>query len=98
MPRVHPILTSSRRRGVGRAVRDALVGQAVVELVAETLERVPLLQEALSRRQQVVGGNAVRPRREHAVAAERREARDDADQDLLRRIAGVLRMPKHPQR
>ena len=73
------------------------VGQALVEILAEALEGIPLLLEtALPGAQKVVRRHPVGPGREGALPAKSREASDDSDQDLLGRVAGILGMPEHP--
>ena len=56
---------------------------------------VPLLGAARAGREQVIGGDAITPRAEGALPAERPEVGDDLDQDLLRRVRRVLRVPEH---
>ena len=84
---------------VDRGLTDARgVGQALIELPAEPLEgEVLRLDPGPARRREVVAGDSVHPRQDRAVATEGAEVGDDADQDLLRRVPRVLRVPEHPE-
>lgn len=44
------------------------------------------------------GGDAEHPGPQRALAPERAQLREDDEQDLLRRVLGVLRVAQHPQR
>ena len=98
MARVQPTLISSSRRAVSPEGRGSGgLGETLVEFVTEALERVAsLLEPALPGGQEVVRGHSIGPSREQARTSERAEAGHDPDEDLLGRIAGVLRMPQHP--
>src|SRR5438132_2867765 len=73
---------------VGRC-RFVKFGFEALECVAHRLD------PALPHSPKIVRRDGEAPRREAAIAAIAREVRDDPDEDLLRRVARVLRMPKH---
>jgi len=72
--------------------------QATFEIVRKAVEaEVQALDWALLDVQGVVHGKPVRPGLQAASEAELRQAGHDADEDLLRRVLGVLPVPQHPQ-
>ena len=81
---------------VRAATWRSLVGQPLLELGAKAREGVPLLFEpALAGREQVVGGDTIRPGRERAGPPKGAQAGHYPDQDLLGGVAGILRVPQH---
>jgi hypothetical protein len=81
------------------ALRVVRLVEPAGEVLAELVEAHRLALGATAPRgEQVVDGDAVGPRREPGVAAERAQARDELDQDLLRGVLGVGGMPEHAQR
>ena len=89
------LVDEQRLLGVGSAAGL----QAALEIVRETLEaEVQPLDGALLDVQDVVDRDPVRPRLQPALEAELRQVGDDADQDFLGRVLGVLAIPEHPQR
>ena len=73
-------------------------GKALVKLFAKALKAVGLLlKPTLARADQIVRRDAISPGGESRLATETSQVGDDSYENLLRRIAGVLRMPKHPE-
>src|SRR5215813_7714758 len=70
----------------------------VMQFGPETLEGVLLfLQPALACVAQVVGSDAIDPSQQAAFTSKTSQMRNHTNQNLLRRIAGVFRVPEHTQ-
>ena len=95
---VHATLTSSM--SIECSVSSGARGlQAVLEVLGEPLEaEVKTLDRALLDVEDVVHRHPIRPGLQAAPEVELRQPRDDADEDLLRRVLGVLAVPQHPER
>src|SRR5262249_11731912 len=73
--------------------------ESLREIAPEALERESLAFGAAAPHvQQMICRYTERPRLERADAAEGRQLRDDPQENFLRRIFGVGRMPQHPDR
>ena len=84
--------------GMLRVVRGGGL-QPVCEVLGEPLEaEMQAFDRALLHVEDVVHRHAIRPRLQAAPEVELRQPRDDADQDLLGRVLGILAVPEHPQR
>jgi hypothetical protein len=73
--------------------------QPIREVPGEPLEaEMKTLDRALLHVEDEVHRHPIRPRLQAAPEVELRQPRDDADEDLLCRVLGVLPVPEHPQR
>src|SRR5438477_12175783 len=87
-------LREQRGLAVGRSVRR----QTALEIAGKRFEAQVLpLDRTLLHVEQVVGRHAVYPRLQPAAKVELRQARDHANQYLLRGIFRILAIPQHPQ-
>ena len=74
-----------------------LIAPRAVEELGDRVERDPL-HAPPARAQEVVRGDAPAPRPERAFATERAEVREDDEENLLRRVLRILRVPEHSER
>ena len=87
-------LRQQRSFGVGGPVRREPFGQIVGEAFKGD---VLALDGTLLNVENVVDGDPIDPGLELAAKVELRQPSYRADQDLLRRVLGILAIPEHPQ-